>query len=184
MSFEVVTKTGAIVPLTRFAESITLGDRTRSYAISHGRAVDAPNWGVFGDGLEQPSTISLTLYLKPLSSRAAQRQLIEDLDAALTQTAVFRNIADLREYAVYSGRIMVEAPAGDSYRLDIMFWPTQRRGAFLDGFPLGALRVVQYGDGFVVVEPLDGVTIRPQTFTLGGDGESFTFRTLEATYGG
>lgn len=185
MSFEVVTRTGALVEFRTYCDGIEFQPRQRSYAITHGRAVEAPNWGVFGDGLEQPSTISLRLHINPdlYPSRAAQREIIETLDEALTTTAVLRNLADLREFAVFGGRIMAEVPTGDSYWLEVQFWPTQRRAAFADGFPLGALRVTSISGGEAEVIPLPGVTVRDSEFILEGDGETFTFPALEANYG-
>lgn len=185
MSFEVVTRTGELVEFGLYCDGIEYQGRQRSYAISHGRAVEAPNWGVFGDGLEQPSTISLRLHINPdlYPSRAAQREIIEALDEALTTTAVLRNLADLREFAVFGGRIMAETPTGDSYWLDVQFWPTERRAAFADGFPLGALRVTSINGGEADVVPLPGVTVSESEFILEGADASFTFGALEATYG-
>lgn len=185
MSFEVVTRTGTVVPLSTWVNGIEFQPRQRAYAITHGRAVDAPNWGVFGDGLEQPSTVQLRVHIDPARypSRAAQRQAIEAIDDVITQGAVLRNIPDLREYAVFGGRITSEAPTEKSYWLELTFWPTQRRAAFADGFPLGALKVTAYGAGDATVEPLPGVVTQPSTFQLvGGDGTTFTFETMEATY--
>lgn len=185
MSFEVVTRDGQLVEFQTYCDGIEFQPRQRTYAITHGRAVEAPNWGVFGDGLEQPSVISLRLHINPdlYPSRAAQREAIETLDEALTTTTVLRNLADLREFAVFGGRIMAEVPTGDSYWLDVQFWPTQRRAAFADGFPLGALRVTAQGGGEAEVIALPGVTVSESEFILDGDGESFTFPALEATYG-
>ncbi len=50
-------------------------------------------------------------------------------------------------------------------------------------FPLGKLRITRMGTGDATVEPLTGVSTQPGTFVLQGDGQSFTFQTLEATYG-
>lgn len=180
MSFEVVLRSGEVFDLAARAEAIQLLDRARLYAITHGRAVEGPNWGVFGDGLEQPSQIRLRLYLdKNLRERWQQRMTIEAIEAAISQASVLRNIADLREYAVQGGHVTQESPTERSYVLELTFWPTVRRAAFLDGFPLGALRLLPNGE----LEPLPGVTTTPTTTIIEGDGEQFALSALEATHG-
>lgn len=51
-------------------------------------------------------------------------------------------------------------------------------------YPLGLLRVVRDAGTVYDVEPLDGVTLSPNTFVLhGANGATFTFQTLELNYG-
>ena len=183
MSFEIVTCAGQVFGLSERAEAVIPQDRTRSYAISHGRAVEGPNWETFGDGLEQPSQIRLKLTLRPDGGRSKQRETIEQIETALSQAAILRDFASLREYAVAVGHVTSESPTEDAYVLELTFWPSLRRAEFLEGFPLGRLRVVSRGNGYAEVVPLPGVQVHAGTFALTGvNGEQFVFQTLEVSY--
>lgn len=136
VSFKVKKSGGALVDLATYAETDTQGnpavwpgDRPRTYALSQGRAVEGDEWGVFGDGREQPSTLTLSLTLKRRTTRAWQRQAIDELEALALDAVALQNLYDGCEYALREARVTQERPTERSYVIELTLWLTGARTA-------------------------------------------------------
>ncbi|MFC4426199.1 hypothetical protein [Deinococcus navajonensis] len=151
-TFRLKKQDGSLIDLAMYAEmdkgvpAITLSERQRSYALSQGRAPEGGNWGVFGDGLEQPSVMTLRIELKRTTeagiTRAWQRTAIEQLQAACLDAVAWQNLFDEREYALRQARLTLESPTETSYFVELTFWETG---------PSTAL-----GSGVVILPPTGG----------------------------
>lgn len=128
VSLEIRTAQGTL-NVTALCEGAMPLDRAREFAVRQGRAAESGVWQVFGDGLEQPSTLQWRVTLKRGTTRAWQRQAIDTLEAWCRAATSIYNIPDGRENLVRVGHVTQESPTEESYALVLTFWPSQAQAA-------------------------------------------------------